>query len=67
MVVVFLADLHVDRRFRRLFFASKADALQAAFIYAMRRVPGAIIEPWCGHWVASKGTASISIMVVECR
>ena len=65
-VVVFLADLHVDRRFRQQFFASKARALRAARACAMRRVPRARIESWCGHWLATNGTSSITIMVVPC-
>jgi hypothetical protein len=66
MVGVFFADLHVDLRFKRRSFATKEEALKLAFIYAMRRIPGAIIEPWCGHWLARNDSDSISVMVVEC-
>lgn len=64
-VVVIFADLHLDRRFLQRFFLSEAAALQQAFMWARRVMPGAIIEPHCGWWLATNGSFSITIMVGE--
>lgn len=64
MVGVFHADLHIDLRFPRRYFPTEQAALNLAIIYAMRCIPGGILEPWCGGWIARNGGKSITIMVV---
>lgn len=66
-VAVLTPDLHLDTRFPIGYFSTDLVALSIALALARRLVPGAVIEPWCGQWIAKNGHDSVMIVRVPCH